>query len=203
VRDFVGLHSWASPHPLDVWCEEMDAAARSVQLVLVAEDRGGAERKYCRAGLPSISLYLDRQEDNCQTWGVVSHDAFMALGQDSVGRLFVRIVNALLPTLARSFNELAHGVIKTSELGGALEFIDWFQYLSPSVAACLGKDVLSRVPQASVEVLPSGGCFLWLPGSPIDVLSGRRGVAEALGITLRPLVARNPKTGEPITIPWS
>jgi hypothetical protein len=181
----------------------MDGVARSEGLGLAEEGRGGAEREYSRPDAPKISFHVDWQKDNCQTWGVVPADAFVALGQDTVGRLFAGIARALEPTLARSFNELAHGVIKPSELGGALEFLDWFQYLSPAIAERVGLDSLRSLPQASVEVLSSGACFLWLPGSPIDVLSGRKAVAATLGITLRPLVALNPKTGQPMTIPWS
>jgi hypothetical protein len=181
----------------------MDALADLEELSLASVGKGGAERKYGRPGLPAVSFYLDQEQATCQAWGVVAAETFTALGQAAIARLFLGVVNAFPPILARSFNELAHGVINKSELEGALDFIDWFQYFSPRVVAKLGSEALSKVPEASVEFLASGACVLWLPGSPIDILRGRRAVAESLRIRLRPLVAKNPKTGYPLTIPWS
>jgi hypothetical protein len=105
------------------------------------------------------------------------------------------------PFLARSFDEYAHGIIKEQELDGTLEFVDWFQYLSPNLAQRWDAEVLHGAFGAASQ-LSSGAWCLWLGGSPMDELVGRRHAAEALGVTLRPAIGRNPKTGEPIVIPW-
>ena len=203
VRDFVGFHSWGPTYPPERFRSGIDGVAASEGLALVSQKREGAEREYGREGLPTVSFYHDAQRENSQVWGIVTADGFMALGQETVARIFTGVASTLQPTLARSFDELAHGVIKMSELGGDLEFVDWFQYLSPAIVARWGVDALRDAPFASVDILTSGACYLWLRGSPIDVLTGRRAAADALGITLRQLTAKNPKTGEPVIIPWS
>jgi hypothetical protein len=203
VRDFVALHCWGPPYPYEAWCQGMDSLACSEGLVLLDADDARTTRRYGRAGTQAVALHVDRHEDRCESWTVVTDDAFALLGQDVVARMFLAIATRFPATLARSFNELSHGIIKAQELDGTLEFIDWFQYLSPVIVAKIGSQALAGVQHARVDFLPTGACVLWLPGSPIDLLSGRRAVAECLGINLRPLIAKNPKTGDPLTIPWS
>jgi len=200
----VGLHMWGPRVAPEDFARRTDAISAAEHLRLVAEGRVSAEREYAlRPEGPTISFFHDSQESWSQVWVFVSEEAFQTLGQDLVGRVFVALSEALRPSLARSYDEGGHGIIKEPELSGSLEFIDWFQYLSPTLVSRWGLEVLRQGPFATVEALPSGACCLWLQGSPIDGLVGRRAAAEALGITLRPLIGRNPRTGEPIVIPWN
>lgn len=199
-----GGAGWGIPMSSEDFARRTDAIAAAEHLRLVAEGRAGAERKDAlRPDQPTISFFHDSRESSYQVWVFVSAEAFQTLGQDLIGRVFVALSEALRPSLARSFNELGHGIIEEPELSGSLEFIDWFQYLSSTLVSRWGLEVLRQGPFATVDVLPSGACCLWLQGSPIEVLVGRRAAAEALGITLRPLMGRNPRTGEPIVIPWN
>jgi hypothetical protein len=133
----------------------------------------------------------------------VEDRTFQALGPQAVAAIFTSLAARLGSLLARSAVGSLFGAISQAELEGPLEFVDWFQYYSPSVVARLPQSGLAVPPFTAVRWGRDGSCSCILGASPFEWLHGRVAVAVALGIALRPLTARNPKTGEPIVIPWS
>jgi len=201
MTDFVGFHAWDPRIAADEFPAVADALASREGLELLRAKHGGAEREYGAEGA-RVAFFHDAEKTPPQIWAYIDRDSFRRLGQPVVARVFKGMSEATRPVLARSFSPQFHGVIESREASAGLQFIDWFQYFPPAMVARIGLEALERVPIAQREMLPDGACVLWLPGSPLDGLEGRTAAAEALGVTLRPLIGRNPESGEPFVMPW-
>ena len=116
--------------------------------------------------------------------------------------MFTRICAALDADIGRSDLGLGFGFVQESEVVGALEFVDWYQYFGPRVVERLGRERLLGSPAFQITEIECGAIVMLLAPDPWSENLSRRKVADYLGIVLPPLRARNPKTGEPIVIPW-
>ena len=132
----------------------------------------------------------------------MSRDIVNAMGTELPQHLF-DLCRATGARLARSISAENFGLtlIAEEELEGALTALHWFQYLPPAVAARWGVAHLERGPFAQTLTDGDGSVALVLPGGPFAV-TGQRDAAAHLGFTLRPIVGRNPATGERIVIPY-
>lgn len=131
----------------------------------------------------------------------MSRDVVNSMGAELPRYLF-DLCRATGARLARSMSAENFGLtlIAEDELDGALTALHWFQYLSPALAARWGVAHLERGPFAQTLTEGDGSVALVLPGGPFAV-TGQRDAAAYLEFTLRPIVGRNPATGERIVIP--
>jgi hypothetical protein len=201
MSDFVALQTWGPRLSVDAFRSGVEAALGRQGLRLLDEE-STKQLKYGLDEHRSFSVSLHDQGSSSQIWVFVPAGVFQAMGQGLIGGVFAGVSEAAMPWLGRSFDEFGHGVLTETELGGRLEFVDWFQYLSLDLVQGWGMDTL-RAAFARVNLLPSGACCLWLEGSPMEQLTGRSHAAQTLGVTLRPAIARNPKTGKPVVVPWT
>lgn len=120
-----------------------------------------------------------------------------------IASLVKELWNSVGVELGRSFRGggAGQGIVRESELDGALEFVDWMQYLSPRQAARWPRTVLESAPFYHIEPMSNGGWFLLLGPEPFDGLMSRRAVADHLGIRLPPLIGKD-MNGRPIELNW-
>lgn len=182
-----------------------DAAAAAIGLSFVDEQRSksGVDRRYADSGVEPVRFSYTLTPP-CQ--------ALVSLGYYPSGReqyappriadAFTHICAALDADLARSDLGGGYGYIQERELEGPLEFIDWYQYLGPRIVKRIGKERLLQSPAFRITELDRGAILMMLAAGPWDEDWSRLAVANHLGITLRPVTARNPKTGEPIVLNW-
>jgi len=131
----------------------------------------------------------------------LEEEVLLAYGSDLLVKFWVSISVAMDAVLGRTLTEGGYGCIQAAELAGPLQFIDWYQYFSPSMVERWGISRLREGPFYRVEEYPNSACGIWLARSPLERL-GRAKAAEYLGVNLPKLQGKNPRTSEPIEIPW-
>jgi hypothetical protein len=153
---------------------------------------------------PGLDLFVDVKSDHSELYVFpVDDEQLLAYTPRAIVDFLSGLCIALDVVLGRMFS-LVHGfgTVKEPELVGKLEFLDWYQYLSPRIVSRYGIEYLRGGPFYKIEEYPSGGCCILLADSPEQRL-GRIKAAEYLGIKLPKLVGKNPITGQPLEIAWS
>ena len=181
-----------------------DAAADAVGFTLrgIKHDTdGGITRRYGAGGAETLPFaYTLRPPCQLAMFGLWRSRAGI-FAPAAVVEMFTRICESLNVDLARTDQSGGIGLVQPSEVSGTLEFVDWFQYVGPRLATVLGRERLLTAPVFRVEER-GHGIMMMLAADPFEGNLPRRRVSEHLGITLRPLLGRNPATGAPIVIPW-
>src|SRR5262245_13765366 len=196
-------HFPAGPTDADVAAAH-DAAAATVGMVLRGVERSlsGTTRSYGEPGAAALGFSYTL-EPPCQLAMFSLHpDAVQSYAPVRVASMFTRVCEALDADIARSDFGSGYGLVQESELTGAVEFVDWYQYFGPRVVERIGLERLLDAPAFQVSETDRGGIVMLLASDPFSGHVSRTPIADHLGIKLRPLQARNPQTGEPIVIPW-
>jgi len=139
---------------------------------------------------PWSELYVSVREHHLEEYGA-----------EQLAELFAWLSDCTHARRGRTTGAVAPGFVRTDELDGQLEFVDWFQYWGASIVRRWGVSRLRAGPFHSVVTRADGAYVLLLAEQPDDETMSRRAAAEYLGIELRPIYAQV-EAGKPVRIPW-
>ncbi len=94
-------------------------------------------------GPADVELYVavggDMERSQCVLGGLMQPDC-ERLGHRALVELLVRASESLQVLVGRTFGDSLIGALKTIELTGDIECLDWFQFLGPAVVARWGRE---------------------------------------------------------------
>ncbi len=106
----------------------------------------------------------DMERSQCLLGGLMQSDC-ERLGNRALVELLVRASESLQVLVGRTFGDGLIGALKTIELTGDIECLDWFQLLGPAVVARWGREALVNGPFYEVRDCEAGAmCILMGPG---------------------------------------
>ena len=163
------------------------------------------EEFLCKSGDgPELTTFLVQHSDQSEIYFFpFDEEHLQAYTPAKLVELFSAVCMQISAFLGRTFS-ITHnfGTVKRSEITGGLEFLDWYQYLSPSAVNHWGIEYLRNGPFYKLDEYSNGACGIWLAETP-DMALKRTLAAEYLSIKLPKLMGKNPRTGEPMEIAWS
>ena len=199
MQDWCGFAGFFSAVTTPDWRDRAADHAARLGLTRTAGDdiskfefRGGA-----RARL-AVEV-TDREWPMFGVFGMTA-DLFTADRAAETARVLLALADGLRARFARSyFGDSA--VPTVNELEQGPDSLDWLQYFGSAITNRFPKP-LSGGPFHATYTFDSGGAGIALGVSPFGDLLSRKAAAQYLGITLRPIRAKNPATGAPIELTW-
>jgi len=205
MQQLLGFHAVCTETDRSKLAEAMNAAAAASGMTLVAtQDQKPVSRTYGGGERPPIDVYMDLSGSDARVLvGPLERSVVEAWGAETLAAYLTRLSRGLGVRLGRSFRGGGggHGIVQPQELGGALEFVDWFQYFSAGIVARWGASYVAAGPFWKTERFEDGSMVVLLGRDPFEGLGSRKAAAEYLGIELRPLLGKD-FHGNPIELEW-
>lgn len=149
-----------------------------------------------------LTLSSDMSDSGLRFATLIDSAAAATHGNEPLGQLLLEVCAEGDADLGRSFDESGTGSLEERETRLGPDSLDWIQYWGPAIVDRWGMEALRRGPFYRVHVYDNGGAGIWMGREPDQGMLSRRDAAAYLGLKLRPIYGRNPRTGKPVEIAW-